>query len=152
MGAVAMLKGPKDYLAKMMQGAELPFTALYFTCLLGTLYGALTSSYIYSVLFSAGQLGALSWYLVTDDGYPSLSFFLCAPQYTLRSATMLSRLTCRPRMRQLWCAACLPSVATIVSRRYFCGAVPGGRGQMIFLNMCMTVTKGMAYPFMKMFK
>ena len=58
-----MLKGPKEYLAKMVQGTELPFTVLYFTCLFGTLYGALTSSYIYSVIFSAGQLGALSWYL-----------------------------------------------------------------------------------------
>ena len=81
MGAVAMLKGPKDYLAKMMQGAELPFTALYFTCLLGTLYGALTSSYIYSVLFSAGQLGALSWYLVTDDGSIFVFLSLCAAIY-----------------------------------------------------------------------
>ena len=48
---------------------------------------------------------------------------------------------------------CMVLKTLVIPRgRYFCGAVPGGRGQMIFLNMCMTVTKGMFYPIMKMFK
>lgn len=96
MGAIAMLKGPQEFLSSRLTQTELPFTVLYFGCLFGTLYGALTSSYILSVLFSAGQFSALMW--------------------------------------------------------YFCGAVPGGRGQVIFLNMCMTVTKGMMYPITRAFK
>ena len=64
--------------------------------LAGTLYGALTSSYIFSVLFSAAQFAVLLW--------------------------------------------------------QFCGAVPGGRAQQVFLMTCGTVTKGMLYPITRMFK
>merc|ERR1711865_503284 len=53
MGAISMLKGPAEFAAAQIKPEQLPFTAMYGASLFGTLYGALTSSYIFSVLFSA---------------------------------------------------------------------------------------------------
>lgn len=44
-----MLKGPAEFVAAQLSQAMLPFTAMYGAALFGTLYGALTSSYIFSV-------------------------------------------------------------------------------------------------------
>ena len=46
---VAMLKGPAEFVAAQLSPEMLPFTGMYGGALFGTLYGALTSSYILSV-------------------------------------------------------------------------------------------------------
>ena len=40
MGAIAMLKGPMEFVSTRLTSTELPFTVLYGVALLGTLYGA----------------------------------------------------------------------------------------------------------------
>ena len=43
MGAIAMLKGPMEFVSTRLTSTELPFTVLYGVALLGTLYGAALS-------------------------------------------------------------------------------------------------------------
>ena len=40
MGAIAMLKGPMEFVSTRLTSTELPFTVLYGVALLGTLYGS----------------------------------------------------------------------------------------------------------------
>jgi len=66
MGAFAMLKGPSAHLKSMITRERLPFSILYVGSMLMTLYACIgMRSYIFAVLFSALQITALTWYMVT---------------------------------------------------------------------------------------
>lgn len=41
----------------------MPSLTVRWCCVHSQLYGALTSSYLFSAMFSAGQFSALTWYL-----------------------------------------------------------------------------------------
>ena len=49
MGAIAMLKGPMEFVSTRLTSTELPFTVLYGVALLGTLYGEALSPLALSV-------------------------------------------------------------------------------------------------------
>ena len=63
LAAMAMLKGPAEFLVSRTTPEQWPVSLMYSACLVGTLYGALTSSYLFSAIFSIGQASGLLWYL-----------------------------------------------------------------------------------------
>ena len=69
MGSFAILRGPEAHLASMFAENRLPFTLVYISSMLATLYFTFTAhgvkAYVTVLVSSALQLVALLWYLVT---------------------------------------------------------------------------------------
>mmetsp|Transcript_8524 Transcript_8524/g.11180 ORF Transcript_8524/g.11180 Transcript_8524/m.11180 type:complete len:264 (+) Transcript_8524:121-912(+) len=81
MAAFAMLKGPTAHLKSMCSRDRLPFSILYVGSMFTTLYACFSMrSYIFAIVFSALQLSALLWYLISyiPGGSNGMKYFFNA--------------------------------------------------------------------------
>jgi len=88
MSAFAVLRGPTEQLKHMLSIQRLPFTATYLGSMVLTLYAALVAqSYLLVVLFSAVQVCALTWYVLSyvPGGAPALKLFAKVASRGVRS-------------------------------------------------------------------
>eukprot|EP00320_Phaeocystis_rex_P009911 CAMPEP_0119093514 /NCGR_PEP_ID=MMETSP1178-20130426/163361_1 /TAXON_ID=33656 /ORGANISM="unid sp, Strain CCMP2000" /LENGTH=211 /DNA_ID=CAMNT_0007077173 /DNA_START=40 /DNA_END=675 /DNA_ORIENTATION=+ len=88
MSAFAVLRGPTEQLKHMLSIQRLPFTATYIGSMVLTLYAALVAqSYLLVILFSAVQVSALAWYVLSylPGGAPALKLFAKVASRGVRS-------------------------------------------------------------------
>ena len=84
MCSFAILKGPMEHFKGMLQVERLPFTGIYLTSMLATLYFTFSyggaTGYILVLVASGCQLVALLWYLISflPGGSAGLSMVLSA--------------------------------------------------------------------------
>ncbi|GAB1605745.1 protein transport protein SFT2-like [Argonauta hians] len=74
----SLLWGPVNHLRHLFSGGRLPFTCMYFSTLLGTLYFAIWLKYtLLTVVFAAGQIITLVWFVISHipGGQSGLRFF-----------------------------------------------------------------------------
>jgi len=74
----SMLWGPTNHLKHLINVERLPFTISYSITLFGTIYYSVwVKSYVFTLVFSILQIGALLWYVVSyiPGGARGLKFF-----------------------------------------------------------------------------